>query len=86
MPGISKEYQINISDDGESYVAWAPLCDNDCEYDNFRFRLLTFLPFTDPNIKDCIILYCVDSEGSAEKYKGSPEDLEATNCNDLFGK
>ena len=85
MPYAALEYQINISDDGESYVIWAPLCVDDCE-EGLKFDPSTFPPFTDQDIKDCIACYCVDSEGSAEEYEGSPTDLEATNCDDLFNK
>ncbi|MGM0438977.1 MAG: type IV pilin protein [Patescibacteria group bacterium] len=56
----AEEYQISI--EGQSYAAWAPLC---------------------AASEGSTVYYCVDSEGNAGEYEGTPDDSQ-TSCENIF--
>lgn len=84
------EYQINITNDGQSYVIWAPYCyatakKNEEDYPYFSIdNYLKILSSKEK--KDDVVYYCMDSQDNAKEYETDPADLEAKNCNKLFGK
>ena len=83
------EYQINISDDGESYVAWAPLCrvtHDKLMEETSHISLDSYLRRGAKDLDKYIVFHCVDSNSNREAYRGNPVNLEAENCDDLFGR